>query len=222
MLSIVRQRLLPVPRAPARPTRPRPPGSTRRRPRCGRVISAAPSATDDRLANTTSDSMISAAAWAFIREAPYCKATLLARKPRLSAKPTAGPRRLGAGGAGTNPSAMPSKPAPAAISAPPPNIARMRGAAWTPLQLAQQDVGQREAEAARQRQPVRRAFGHRPGRAGGLEHDRHAGHGQRQAQQRDGRGLLAEQGPGQHARSRPASGRTAAPPAPRRRRSPPN
>ena len=43
-----------------------------------------------------------------------------------------------------------------------------------------------------------RLSGHGPGRVAGLEHDRHAGHGQRQAQQRHQRGLFAQQRPGQH------------------------
>ncbi len=88
--------------------------------------SAAPSATDDRLANNTSESMISAAACASRREAPYCSAMLLARKPRLSARPTPAQAACGNAGAPTYPSAVPSTPAAVASNAPPPNIARMR------------------------------------------------------------------------------------------------
>ena len=118
------------------------------------VSSAAPRATDDRLANTTSDSMISAAACALSRDAPYCRAMLLARNPRLSARPTPAHAHCGAGGAVTTPASVPSTPA---VDAPAARRRRTsRGCALRParLELAQQDVGQREAEAARQRQPV--------------------------------------------------------------------
>ena len=45
------------------------------------VSVAAPSATDDRLANTISDSITSAVVCAGRRDAPYCSDRLAARKP---------------------------------------------------------------------------------------------------------------------------------------------
>src|SRR5205085_3097371 len=93
------------------------------------VSVAAPRATDEALANTISDSMMSADACASSRAAPYCKATLLARKPRLSARPTTVHASCGAGKAGTTPAPMPTTAEALASIAPPANIEKMRAGA---------------------------------------------------------------------------------------------
>ena len=141
---------------PARPTRRPPPGSARRRPRCAASVRPRPAPPTTALANTTSDSMTSAVVCAGQPRGAVLQATLPARKPRPSSQRHAGPGQLRRGGAAARcPAARPASPRRRAISAPPPNMASDARPAGACCSWRSRMLVEREAEAARQRQPVR-------------------------------------------------------------------
>src|SRR5262249_55378063 len=92
------------------------------------VIVDAPSATDETLAKSTSDSMITEVTLAASRAAPYCRQMFANTKPAPStaAQPhhPVSPRPVD----GIAPSALPTHAVAPAITAQPPNIASARAA----------------------------------------------------------------------------------------------
>jgi hypothetical protein len=161
--------------------------------------SAAPSATDDRLANSTSDSITSAVVWAASREAPYCRPRLPPGSPAPApapAQPPAGKRGIGRDGPACRPpGGHRRRPASRRRRTWPARAIRRHV-----VQPAQHDVGHREAEAAHQRQPVGWLRGMGQPLPGVLDHDHDAGHGQRQPRSGPPCRPFAEQQPGQQHR----------------------
>ena len=91
-----------------------------------RVLSSpAPSQTEEMLANTTSDSMMTEVVLARRRVAPYCSPMLPIRNIRLTAPTPISHTPCTGGSIGTSPACTPSMAVKVAMSAPPANMASM-------------------------------------------------------------------------------------------------